>query len=65
MKKITDLLLLFGLGMSMAKAVPDESIIVRHPRIDYLNVKDIHKMEKELRSSLGALERYSFSRGWW
>ncbi len=49
----------------MAKAVPDESIIVRHPRLDYLNVKDIHKMEKELRSSLGALERYSFSRGWW
>ena len=65
MKKLNSWLLLCCLSLPLAKSVADESILTGHPRHDYLEVPDIDQMENELRRSLGALERYSFSRGWW
>ncbi len=65
MKKLNGWLLLCCLGLPLAKSVADETILTGHPRHDYLKVPDIDQMENELRRSLGALERYSFSRGWW
>ena len=65
MKKLISWLLLCCLGLPLVKSVADVTILTGHPRHDYLKVPDIDQMENELRRSLGALERYSFSRGWW
>ena len=65
MKKLIIWLLLCCLGLPLVKSVADVTILTGHPRHDYLEVPDIDQMENELRRSLGALERYSFSRGWW
>jgi len=64
-KNLTHWVLLFCLGLPLAKPIADESLLDGHPRHDYLNVQNIEEMEAVLRQSLGKLEQYSFSRGWW
>jgi len=65
MNRLPNWLLLFALGLPLAKPSAYEALLAGHPRHDYLNVQNIDEMEAALRRSLGESERYSFSRGWW
>ena len=65
MNRLPNWLLLFALGLPLAKPSAYEALLAGHPRHDYLNVQNIDEMEAALRRLLGESERYSFSRGWW
>ena len=62
LKSVLGLFALFSLGELFAEQDP---LLSGHPRESYMDVKNIDEMEIALRKSMAAVERHSFSRGWW